>query len=262
MKTLKVLVVGLALGTATLVALTRGSSQSQDFLTPDGSLVPTLAPRMPAITRALLDWREAESADPSLDATARAKVKTQTIEWARRVFAPDLLPDTLLVKPASILVVPNGSGDPVSYDGSRAKFLVRGGAVYMTQTAGFMCVVFKPDVGSRGAASSAPADMRRYVESQIQRFFQHAPVMLHLATEAPLEGGYALTPDMRLFFPTADRLAAEVHALDPELPYPAIGGFHSFYWGSYCFATDGMDVIATFNKVQGGAVFAIDRPRW
>jgi hypothetical protein len=262
MKTLKLLLVGLALGTVTLVALTRGSSQSQDFQTPDGSLVPTLAPRMPGITRATLEWRDTDAPSTDVDLAVRAKIRTETDEWVRRVIVPDLVPKELVVKTATLLVAPAVAGDPVAYDGSRVKFIVPGGALFVTQTAGFMTVVFKPDVGSRGAASASPSDMRRYLEAQVQRFFQHTPAMLHLATQETLEGGYALVPDMRFLFPVTDRLAEEVHALDTELPYPAIGGFHSFYWGSYCFATDGMDVIATFNKVQGGAVFAIDRPRW
>lgn len=262
MKTIKILFASLGLGALVVLAMTSRSSASQEFATVDGDLAPVLSADLPADAKGCMQWKDADSPDVLTDPRARARVTAESLAWIKRVIHPELVPESPVFKPAAIGIAPQEGKGPVVYDGTRMKSRVRTGELFMTQTAGKLCVVYRPNAGEPGAKDNSPQELRRYLESTVKRLFKDAPAMLVTSREEPFRGGFSLGLDLERTLQPAYRLAEEVHALAPDLPYPPVGGLHSYYFGSYFFCTDGRDVVATFNKVLGGAVISIDRPRW
>ena len=261
MKAIGLIGVGLGLATAVLIGLAVRGAANQEFSTPAGPLAAELAPELPAITRATLVWSDVESPGILEDEDARTRVFAGSEEWVEHVFTGRVLPSSLRFKAAVLDVQDEAADEPTVYEATRTKFRVRGGEVFVTQTRGFMSVVYRPQDGWPGAAGTDKEDLRNYLGQTVAKLFRHAEAMLFLGVEVPFEAGFSLEADMMRILLDGEKTAAEVFALDPELPRTP-GGIHSQYWGSFYFCTNGREVVATFNKVTGGKVFAIDSTEW
>ncbi len=264
MKALGILGVCLVLVGFVLIGLAVRSSAGQGFSTQEGPLMPGLVDAFPPITRATLIWSDAEAGDLLLDKQTLKRVEDESEQWVRRIFRADVLPSSPKFRAATLDVYKAPGEEATAYDATRAKFRVDGAEVFITQTKGFMSVLYRPEEGlpTARAEGSDLEDLHRYLEGTVFKLFRRAEVMMFLAAEPPIKEAYSLQPDMKRIFLDKEKTLADVGALDPELPWPPIGGIHSYHWGSFYFCTNGREVVATFNKVQGGRVFAIDEPKW
>ncbi len=231
---------------------------NQDFRTDAVVMAPELYVDLPVRTQGMLSW-----ADGGVEGVELSEhIRTESKEWIDRLLYDTVVPYPLNIHGVEILVPTQKPGLPVVYQGSRAKFKVPGGALFVTQSKGFITFVFQPNTPIEAHSHNTDEGRHEYLVGNVQKLFRHTPAMLHLSVGTTLTGGYGLNPDWGIIHGDRNAVEEEIHRIDSELDYPAQGGILSYYWGAYFFGTDGSNVVVTFRKLLGGTQINVDSPVW